>query len=58
MTYEEAIATAVKLLEDLNVMLDPKTGEYHVIRLFAVEHYLQHYKNVAEVRVRMEVKEL
>ncbi len=56
MTLHEAFSYAIGLREDCNVMLDKKNNEYHVIRLFGVEHWLQHYKNIAEVRVKMDVR--
>ena len=57
-TYEEALDYAVKGREDLDVMVDPKTGEFHVIRVFALNHWKQHYRTVAEVRMKVEVRDL
>lgn len=57
-TFDAAQKYAEDLREDTNIMLDERTGEYHVIRLFGVEHWKQHYKNVAEVRVKMVVTRL
>ena len=54
-TYEEAEKYAKSLYEDTNIMLDEDTGNYHVVRLFGVEHWKQHFKNIAEVRVNMVV---
>jgi hypothetical protein len=53
MTYDEAVQYAQNIREDVNIMLDERSGKYHVIRLFAVEHWRQHYKDVATVRVQM-----
>lgn len=55
MNKEEAINYAKSLYEDVDVMVD-KDGVYHVIRVFALEHWKQHYTTVAEVRVKIEVK--
>jgi len=58
MNFYDAVEYAKRLQEDTNIMLDKRNNEYHVIRLFAVEHWLQHYENIAEVRVKMEVRML
>jgi len=55
MTYQEAEDYAKRLREDVNIMLDETTDEYHVIRAYAVDHWKQHYANIAEVRVVSEV---
>lgn len=55
MLFDEAMDYAKMTLRDVNVMLDPTTGFYHVIRSFGVEHWLQHYTNVAEFRIKQEV---
>ena len=55
-TFEEAADFAKRMREDSNIMLNEKTGEYHVIRLFGVDHWKQHLKTVAEVRVIMDIK--
>jgi hypothetical protein len=51
MTFDEAMTYAKNCYEDVNVMLDETTGKHHVIREFAVEHWKQHYKNLAEIRI-------
>lgn len=56
MTLNEALKYAHQTREDVNVMLDERDGKYHVIRLFGVQHWLQHYKNIAEIRVAMTTK--
>lgn len=58
MTLDEAIEYGKNLQEDANIMLDEEKNVYHVIRLFGVNHWLQHYKNIAEIRVEVKVKML
>lgn len=53
-----AIEFAQHMKEDVDIMFDPKINRYHVIRLFAVEHYKQHYESVMECRMVMTWKTL
>ncbi|WP_354675097.1 hypothetical protein [Cupriavidus alkaliphilus] len=51
MTFEEALAYARRLREDVDIMLDPRTGSYHVIRLFGVAHWGKTHRSVTQLRM-------
>lgn len=51
MTWKDAVDHARKCRENVNVMHDPKTGRFHVIREHGVEHWSQHYKTIATIRM-------
>jgi hypothetical protein len=57
-TFDAAKEYAINGGEPVNIMFDPKTQKYHVIREFGVEHWEQHYENLAEVRFPAQVTTL
>lgn len=55
MTFEEALAYAKRLREDVDIMLDPRTDAYHVIRLFGVPHWSRTHRSITQLRMTQSV---
>ena len=55
-SLQECLDYAIRLGEDVAVMLDRKTKRYHCIRRYGVEHWLKHYDLIANVKPVMTVE--
>lgn len=55
-TVEQAITYGKGLLEDVDVMVNPRDGVHHVIRTFGTKHWMSHgYRIVAAIRIEARV---
>lgn len=53
---EQAVTYGKGLLEDVDVMINPRDGVHHVIRTFGTKHWMAHgYRLVAVIRIEARV---